>query len=47
MFQISEGVTGQKPDKVSYMTRQIDRNFYDLVSAVGIDPLEFPINTLH
>ena len=39
------GVSGQKPDKVTYMTRQTDRKISnDLVEIVGIDPLEFGID---
>ena len=34
------GISGQKPDNICNMTRQIDRKFNDLVVAAGIDSLE-------
>ena len=37
------GVSGQKPDKVTYMTRQTDRKLE--IEIMGIDPLEFGIDT--
>lgn len=43
-----QGVTGKKPDKISYVNWQIIRKYSNkyLVGAVGIDQLEFLIDTL-
>ena len=39
------GVSGQKPDKDTYMTDKLEKISNDLVEIMGIESLEFDIDT--